>query len=415
MQTRQERDDDDRRPQRPLNSQPTPSGAQNPSVTDRFAFLAPIKAALANIHLPSRPAWLTRNPAPAAGSNRAATQAASEGVDIKRFVIPGILALVVVVLIIAPFVVRLTQSSASQPMPAWFLSPVMELNFRLAPPSWNFLVGNIGFFLPWALWMLNIPLLLWQLKKERTIANEMNDWWLVVSAAILFFFARTNPVPFGTIGGNFFAWWGGNTPIVWRPEETVPFVAFICAGMGLFASLRGVRDWTPFSMICVIIAIIWKAYDQNADASWAKIFLFVGAVAGVMEIIREPGRRQTDRAGAFGMVIGMTVVFLVSRGIILSLIRSQLEAITNPPLWFVDPGKMLYANAALVAIIGAAALAWVSRFGAGKLIFGLLRKVSSTNRDFERLTPQPDAIKFWDTTILAQYALLMVWLFTGAL
>lgn len=333
-----------------------------------------------------------------------------------KILIVSLFFVVIAVLAFSPFAVRLlTANTASQPL-MWYGINDVVINFSPPPPTWGYMVGNLGQFLPWILWMLNVPLLLWQLSKERKLADEMNDWWLVLLAAILFWFVRNNPLPFGAIGGKFIAWWGGTNINIWQPEETLPFMAIVCAGMGLYASLRGRRDLTPVSMICVVIAIIWKAYDTSSDDSWSKVFLFSGVLFGVLEIIREPAsKKQADRAGVFGMVITMVAIFAVVRSVIYNLIKMNTTMIAVPPSWYIELGRALYANASVVAIIGAAMTAWMLRFQSGKLLFGTVSRMAKDTAEYSRLIPNASAIKFWDSTILSHYAILVVWLFMGAL
>jgi hypothetical protein len=267
-----------------------------------------------------------------------------------------------------------------------------------------------------------VPFLLIQLRRERKLAGELSDFWVVLTVTTVFWLVRVFPDQVGQIGSGIFAWFGGVTPVPWQAQDLIPAVGIASLLVAYITAARGVFDWTPFTVAAVIIAIIYRGYETG-DASWAKLFMFVGILSGILEIIRQPVAGQqrqqgkpngVDRAAALTLVLGAGVVFLILRAVIAGFVMSQIESINAPPPFYVELGRTLYSNANLVGLIVAAVIAWQLRWMAGNIIATVLMRLKPDNKDLVRLKPHPK-VRLYDSTLLAHYALLAIWLFAGSL
>lgn len=329
--------------------------------------------------------------------------------DIKML----ILVVLAITAVFVPFLVaHFFQNGDSQP-PGWFA--VGRFSFGLGnfqtPANAQVIIADWALYLPWLIWLVNVPLLLWQLRRERKLAKDISDFWLVLVAAVIFWFVRVFPEAVGQIGSGMAAWFSGGPPIPWGVEALVPVAGIVCVVVAYWATTSGSFDLTPLSVMLVILAVIYHAYD-GGDSAWAKLALGIGLVVGLVEVMRQPLKNKGDRAGALSLVLGAVILFLALRGLINWFIQGQIELVTNPPGFFVDLGRTLYANASLVSLILAAVIAWGLRWQVGNLLAGAVIRFGPKDKGLERLLPH-QGVRFYDSTLLAHFALLALWLFVG--
>lgn len=340
----------------------------------------------------------------------------------RRLVVRLIILAIVLAAVFSPFVVaRFFQSGPAQPN--WYAKSGAEFELLFVPPapSWPALIGDLGVYLPWVVWLVNVPLLLWQLRRERKLARESADFWIVLTITVVFWLVRVFPDQVGQVGSGILAWFGGVNPVPWAAVDLIPAAGILCLVVAYWRTVQGEFDWTPFTVAAVVIAVIYRGWDA-ADASWAKLFLGVGILSGVLEILRAPvsgqnkptnGGKKGDRAAALSLVLGALVTFVILRALIGGFITSQIEATSAPPAFYLDLGRTLYANANLVSLVLAAVIAWQLRWQAGSILAGILMRLDS-KRGLERLMPHP-GIRFYDSTLLSHFTILAIWLFTGSL
>lgn len=324
---------------------------------------------------------------------------------------------IVTLIVFSPFIVaHLFQNGAN--MPNWY-APGFEFGLSQisTPASWWDMVGNLSQYLPWLIWIANVPLLLWQLRRERKLAKELSDYWIVLLATVVFWFVVVFTAQVGQIGSGIVAWFGGVAPVPWGAAELIPVAGGVCLLVAYWATLSGSFDLTPVAVMAVLVAVVAHAYD-GGDANWSKLVMAIGLVIGLVEVIRRPvaggGKKNGDRAAALSLVAGAGIIFFVLKSVIFDFITTQIELTQAPPELYIGLGKVLYANATVVAMILAAIVAWTLRWQAGTLLATLLAKLGPKGRDLERLMPHPN-VRFYDSTLLAHFGLLAVWLFFGGL
>lgn len=324
-----------------------------------------------------------------------------------------VVALVAVAAIASPALVASFFQSGPSRL-GWYTTAGGQANILFVPPApnWPLMIANLGFFLPWIIWLANIPLLLFQLHRERKEVKELSDFWVVVAIVVGFWLTRVFPAAIGSIGSGIFAWLGGVNPVPWRAEDLIPAAGLAGLGLAYLAAAKGKFDWTPFSVSAVLIAVIYRGYE-TADVSWARLFMFAGLVTGMLEVLRAPVRQNSDRAASLSLVLGGGVIFLALRGLIGGFVTNQMQVIASPPEWYVPLGQLLFANANLIGMVLAAIIAWQLRWKAGQVFAWIVTKLDDT-KDLGRLKPH-DGLRSHDSTLLAQYALLALWLFTGSI
>lgn len=319
-------------------------------------------------------------------------------------------------LTLSPLLIK-TFLQQSQLTPNWWQTAgqqVITTDFRPTPPSWPVLMVNFWYFLPWMVWSLSVPVLLWILKKERTEAREISDFWAVLVASTFFLAVRFYPTAFGAFGGQVSSWFTGIPPHIWGTPEVVPAAALLGAFIGLVVSFQGQRDMTSLSVILIIEAVIWKAFDT--DMSWPRLLMTAGLVLSVYEVLKTPkGPRAVDRAGIFGMTVVAVLIYSLVRNISYYLIKSNIESIASVPEWYLQFGQIIWQNANIIAVVLGITAAWLGRGLITKLMVKFAVKVIGVREDINRLAPADDYRRQWDGVLLFVAAVLALWLYTGSL